>query len=978
MATTRREWAEEFYSEHFQLPRASSDGEVNVKCPFHDDRRESLSVNLNTGLWCCHAGCGGGDELDFFQKIHNCGYREALDNVTSKHGVRPDRAPQPGRGSNEEPPPRPTVPHQLVQTWHDTLMRAPKVLNFLLNKRGLLPETLRKFQLGWDVERVTIPVFDKDGTCINVRRYSASAKGGNKMLNFKVGYGDATLYPVQNLEAEDVLLCEGEMDCILACQMGFNALTATGGAGTWRDEWNELLRDKNVVIAYDVDDAGITGADKVARKLMPITKMVKVLRLPINDIPHGDITNYFVDLGHTKEDLDKLIAATLSYRHELERPKEDTTVYEVHLAQASNAKYNGKHIKMNTIVAGKDLAPYIVPKKVKVLCPCDTKKCILCGLGNHNGCYTLEFDKEDRTLLQMMDCTDTQQLGVLREALGIPKGCQSYDLTVEASHNVEEVTLIPELDFSSQEHEYVVRKAYYVGHGVSANASYVVEGMTVPDPWSQYSTHVLKDFTPAQDNITTFTMSPEKRKRLSIFQVAPGGTVKGKFDEIHDDLTHNITHIYGRNDVLTAIDLVYHSVLAFDFQGKRIHRGWNECLILGDTRTGKSESVHALMNHYKLGELVTAENTSYAGLIGGMQQTQKRWSITWGKIPLNDRRLVIIDEVSGLSLDAIGNMSGVRSSGVAEITKIQTERTHARTRLIWISNTREGAPLSRFGFGVEAVAELIGKSEDVARFEFVVTCASEEVPMELINRKLDMHGKVSHRFTYDLCKDLVLWAWSRQPDQIEFEDAAIDLILQRATEMGREYSSTIPLVEGANQRIKLARLALAAAARVFSCDETGEVLVVKPEHVDFAFDYLNEVFRKPSLGYWDYSQQIIEQQRAAEQAKDKVIRFLTQTPQMGNVFLQHRCVSGQDLEDMCDLDRSSVRRCLQFLAKAGMISKSHHGYSKTPAFINILRQWKSYGGGAYTACDGGMESHESGRDNSGSPSDGPGEVQPGV
>ena len=71
------------------------------------------------------------------------------------------------------------------------------------------------------------------------------------------------------------------------------------------------------------------------------------------------------------------------------------------------------------------------------------------------------------------------------------------------------------------------------------------------------------------------------------------------------------------------------------------------------------------MKHYQLGEFVTGENTSFAGLIGGMQQNQKRWFVSWGKIPLNDRRLVILDEASGLSKRDISNMSGVRSSGIA-------------------------------------------------------------------------------------------------------------------------------------------------------------------------------------------------------------------------------------------------------------------------------------------------------------------------
>src|SRR6056297_4091570 len=161
-------------------------------------------------------------------------------------------------------------------------------------------------------------------------------------------------------------------------------------------------------------------------------------------------------------------------------------------------------------------------------------------------------------------------------------------------------------------------------------------------------------------------------------------------------------------------------------------------------------------------------------------------------------------------------MSGVRSSGVAEITKIQTEKTHSRTRLLWISNSRDGRPLKEYGFGIWAIKKLIGKSEDIARFELAVACASEDVPMSEINKKMELHGKVKHQYKWNLCKDLILWGWSRKKEDVEFDKDAIQLILDLATEMGEQYSSKIPLVEGANQRIKLARLAISVAVRTFS------------------------------------------------------------------------------------------------------------------------------------------------------------------
>ena len=148
-------------------------------------------------------------------------------------------------------------------------------------------------------------------------------------------------------------------------------------------------------------------------------------------------------------------------------------------------------------------------------------------------------------------------------------------------------------------------------------------------------------------------------------------TIADKLTEIYTDLSHNVTFIYDRPSLIFAFDLAFHSALSFNFQGKPVHKGWVEALIVSDTRCGKSETADKLVNHYKLGEICSAENTSFAGLVGGMQQVGSRWHLTWGKIPINDRRLVIIDEVSGLETDVIGLMSGIRASGVAEIIKIK-------------------------------------------------------------------------------------------------------------------------------------------------------------------------------------------------------------------------------------------------------------------------------------------------------------------
>ena len=46
-----------------------SRGQAMVKCPFHNDKTPSLSINVVNGLWNCFAGCGGGSIRKFAKKL---------------------------------------------------------------------------------------------------------------------------------------------------------------------------------------------------------------------------------------------------------------------------------------------------------------------------------------------------------------------------------------------------------------------------------------------------------------------------------------------------------------------------------------------------------------------------------------------------------------------------------------------------------------------------------------------------------------------------------------------------------------------------------------------------------------------------------------------------------------------------------------------------------------------------------------------
>src|SRR5215467_4110069 len=67
-----------FYREAVVSLLEMQNGEATGLCPFHDDQNPSFSVNLETGLWCCHAGCGGGDVFSFVMRRNGLSFAEAV------------------------------------------------------------------------------------------------------------------------------------------------------------------------------------------------------------------------------------------------------------------------------------------------------------------------------------------------------------------------------------------------------------------------------------------------------------------------------------------------------------------------------------------------------------------------------------------------------------------------------------------------------------------------------------------------------------------------------------------------------------------------------------------------------------------------------------------------------------------------------------------------------------------------------------
>lgn len=936
--------------------------EVKASCPFtelhqsHTDNNPSLTVNLLKGTYYCQT-CGSKGNIHTMYKLL---YKKTSEEAWFDFGdalniPRPD-------GSK---PARPDIEVGLVSQYHNALMNLTGPLRQMLReRRGLVDETLSRFQLGWDGDRVTIPIYDEYNTLVNFRRYKwNSDEDQYKVLNYtdehKNAYGEVRIFGIDRLidpDVEYIVWSEGEMDRICAEQHGFPCACPTSGAGTFKPDWTKLFRNKKrVYLAQDNDEAGRIANQKLCEKLYRVVD-VYVLNWPENFPVKGDITDFFTKCGQTTEDFQLLLDNATKYVDPSmveERLADEEVSEDTHLADSSNATFFGKRLRVPVMVSGKDSTPYLCPKRVRAYCgdaaDGEKKKCNSCSLAMHAGEIVKEMRSVDRDVLKLIKCTEKYQTAAIYEMLGINPSCDACRISIEEHMNIEELRLIPKADANfgfSKEHEYVVRTGYYIGSNLKTNKRYTMAGYMYPEPNTQYSTYIFDKAYPEKDMISDFEMTEEALEHLQTFKCKEGQSVRDKFKEIHKDLERNVTYIWERSQVAFAVDLIYHTVLNFYFQEQFVKRGWGELLIIGDSGQAKTTLVERLMHHYRLGELHSGESSKRTGLVYNMQQNNKRWFLVWGAFPLNDGGLITIDELSGLSEDDLAVMSDVRSSGIAKATGVITAETTSRTRAIYISNPRNGRQLNAETYGVNAVLKLMGKAEDVRRLDLAMAVASGDVSPELVNKSISSMPEVPHVYTSDVCNTRVLWAWSRRPDDVQFTPEATERILACATKMGAKYSSKVPIVEAADQRLKIARLAVSAACCVFSSDETGEKVIVKPEHVDFVVDFMEELYSTKSFGY----DKLSEQDAAVSDTSDNNITKLRQAflalpipdfNEMAAILYQLPYFSRATLEDYTGLSRDDLKMLLKFMTTQHLVDKFKGDYRRLPLGTQFLENLTS-------------------------------------
>lgn len=865
------------YDNFLAYSHATGD-QLYALCPFHAEKTPSFTVNRETREWYCH-GCGcGGSEKEFLQKYYDVSLDVAVYALKfwEKKGTMP-------------------FPTQVqIDHWHEQLLKQPKEIE-ALHSFGITDEIIESLHLGYDDLRIIIPVKSKTGYWVNVRKYlpphhRVPGEKSAKCMNIR-HLGERRYYPYEAFEdtSNRIFIVEGEKDCLAARSQGYNAVTSTGGSAIPVEEIY-LFKDKDVVLMLDTDSVGQRNVRNYIKLLRNIASDITVVELPCKDYAdfyqeYGD--SDVMDYAQTLETLDAI--------------QNNRDVQNISLVKSEFTENLNMWIKLqNMSVIGVEPKIYTVPTKLKVLCR--NEKCNRpCTLAFSQA---TELNVDIRQMLRFIDSSDNAQDSYLRSLYGC-KHVQAVPVDFTNIQKIifqESASFIDGLEESSFENRYGI--FMYNDFRLQATLKYDFEACRVTDPRNQQNFYVIRSAE------ATSNMQPMiSEDMLQRFRAIGDSCISAKqLIESHYEEWMPALAIEGRPDLFGAILLTYCSVTEIPWQAG-ILKGWLDTMIIGDTRTGKSQMAQRFVKLLGMGGYINGENARSTGVIGGVQRFGDSWVVTWGAIPMNDRGLLVIDEASGLEIDDVKNLSSTRSSGAVTLNKIVKGEARARTRLIWLSNPRSGRNLADFYWkGYGAFQEYIPVVEDQARYDLVLTAAREDVDvLDGINSEVQPD--------IDSWKNLFNAAWTIKSQDIVFPKNFKVAIRDVAKQLNSDYGGG-PLVVGVAVHEKLLRLTCAFAILCGSVYE-GKLHITE-KHLGFAKEFLIMTLEKPSFGYSDYIKEFKRAQKKKEENVEYVRMLLTLHPVL-RVLLSSSGFKGYQFQEILGIDKLDSSKMLSELITRGLL-----------------------------------------------------------
>lgn len=302
-----------------RVPLKKSGRNYTARCPFHEEKTPSFSVNQEKQFYYCF-GCGaGGNAVGFVMDYDRVDFPQAIETLADSAGLQVPRE----AAANQEAPKQKrnlyTVLEKAADYYTQQLKSHPRKQPAIdyLRSRGLSGEIARDFDIGyappgWDNllsalghsdedrqllidagmlitkpeenklydrfrDRIMFPIRDNRGRII---AFGGRVLGDDKpkYLNspetavFNKGRELYGLYQSRksHRQLQRLLVVEGYMDVVALAQHGINWAAATLGTATSTDHLKQIFRQcGEVIFCFDGDEAGKKAAVRALEAALP-------------------------------------------------------------------------------------------------------------------------------------------------------------------------------------------------------------------------------------------------------------------------------------------------------------------------------------------------------------------------------------------------------------------------------------------------------------------------------------------------------------------------------------------------------------------------------------------------------------------------------------------------------------------------------------------------------------------------------------
>jgi len=244
---------------HLSGVRANGNGMMAL-CPAHDDHDPSLAIDRagnGLALLHCHAGCKYADIIAALSP----------ESVT---------------------PPIDKDPSQKRETTNDAPIASETVYEYTDLSGNTLYQVIRKQPKKFRQRRPD----GKGGWLWNL-------KGIRRVIFRWPAVAKAVV------EGQPIFVVEGEKDVLGLEGIGVVATCNSGGAGKWTEDLSEALRNADVIVLPDNDEAGRKHGELVVSFVEGIARSIRVLNLP-HLAEKGDVSDW-IAAGGTREQLMSMV-----------------------------------------------------------------------------------------------------------------------------------------------------------------------------------------------------------------------------------------------------------------------------------------------------------------------------------------------------------------------------------------------------------------------------------------------------------------------------------------------------------------------------------------------------------------------------------------------------------------------------------------------------------------------------------------------